>query len=130
MFSLVIALVGAIYHIHDRRLRALERWREDLTDEMPKTREHYLKEIALTYATKESFDRLDLTLAHHHRENTKRLDRIDSSLLTVVELSIILKGVKAEIGDHGTGLRGQVHEQRKHLVKLAGKVPGGLDVFD
>lgn len=49
---------------------------------------------------------------------------------SIAEIKAIAESVKAELGNHETGIRGQMHEQRKHLVKLAGKVPGGLEVFD
>jgi hypothetical protein len=48
----------------------------------------------------------------------------------IAEIKAIAQHVRAELGNHETGIRGQLHEHRKHLVKLAGKVPGGLEVFD
>lgn len=130
LLSVVLGLIGVLYHIHDRRLKGLETWREELTEELPKTREHYLREIALTYATKESFDRLEKLLAGNHTENSHRLERIDGSLGKLAEMGYIIKAVQTEVGDHQSGLRGQVHEQRRQLVLLAGKVPGGLEVFE
>lgn len=48
----------------------------------------------------------------------------------ITEIKMIALSVKVEIGDHETGIRGQLHQYRKHLVKLAAKVPGGLEAFD
>lgn len=126
----VLGMVGVIYHLVDRRLKDMEQWRGNLTADLLKTREYYLKEISMTYATKESFERLEETLAGNHQENVRRLEKMDGTLTQVVEIAVILRGVKADIGDHNSGLRGQVHEQRKQLVRLAGKVPGGLEVFE
>lgn len=66
----------------------------------------------------------------YHRDNISRLDKIESVLSKVVELTVIIADVKVEIGDHANGIRGQLHEQRKQLVKLASKIPNGLEVFD
>jgi len=48
----------------------------------------------------------------------------------ITHIAAVAESIKAEIGDHESGIRGQLHDHRKHLVKLAGKVPGGLEVFD
>lgn len=37
--------------------------------------------------------------------------------------------IDREIGDHETGIRGQLHQHRSNLVKLAGKL-GALDVIE
>lgn len=66
----------------------------------------------------------------NHADNSKRLDKIEEALSKVIELVIIVRDVKVEIGDHSSGIRGQLHEQRKQLVKLAAKVPNGLEAFE
>lgn len=129
LVGFVVGLIGLLYHLHDRRLRDLEEWREEFLEELPKTREHYLKEIALTYARKDAFERLEQAMQANHRENVDRLQTLDDRLLQVVEIALVVKGLKDELGDHDSGLRGQVHEQRRQLVQLAGKIPGGLEVF-
>jgi hypothetical protein len=48
----------------------------------------------------------------------------------LTRIAMIAESIKVEIGDHSSGIRGQLHDHRKHLVRLAGKVPGGLEVFD
>lgn len=129
LVGFVVSLIGVLYHLHDRRLRSLETWREELPEELQQKREHYLKEIALTYARKDAFERLEQTMQANHRENVDRLQTLDDRLLQVVEIALVVRALKDELGDHDKGLRGQVHEQRRQLVQLAGKIPGGLEVF-
>lgn len=60
-------------------------------------------------------------------DHVKECRQVRSDL---TEIKMIALSVKAEIGDHDSGLRKQIHDLRKILVKLAGKVPGGLEAFD
>lgn len=129
LVGFVVSLIGVLYHLHDRRLRSLEIWREELPEELQQKREHYLKEIALTYARRDAFERLEQAMAANHQDNVRRLEVLDERLLQVVEIALVVRGLKDELGDHESGLRGQVHEQRRQLVQLAGKIPGGLEVF-
>jgi hypothetical protein len=129
LVGFVVGLIGLLYHLHDRRLRDLEVWRDELPEELQQKREHYLKEIALTYARKDAFERVEAAMQANHQELGRRLQTMDERLLQVVEIALMVKGLKDELGDHDSGLRGQVHEQRRQLVQLAGKVPGGLEVF-
>lgn len=129
LVGFIVSLIGLLYHLHDRRLRGLEEWREEFLEELPKTRDHYMKEIALTYARRDAFERLEQAMQANHQENVGRLKTLDDRLLQVVEIALVVRGLKDEIGDHQSGLRGQVHEQRRQLVQLAGKIPGGLEVF-
>jgi hypothetical protein len=59
LFALVLTLVGVIYGIQTARLKKVERGLEGL----PAVREHYLKEISLTYARKEALEKLELEVA-------------------------------------------------------------------
>ena len=97
LFGLVLTLVGTIYGIQTARVKKLER----TVDGLPAVREHYLREIALTYARKDWVEGLAVEVAakaekeqlaelrqdmrEHRQETREGFNQVVSRLNSIVD---------------------------------------------